>query len=227
MSISLKQVTYSYNTNFSVNIDLNIKEGNWVVIVGKSGAGKTTLLKLIAGILTPDTGEVEFAHDDVEIGFIFQNPDDQILQVSLEKELAFNLENNAMPMENMRVLVEQALSDYHFDGREKSSPNALSGGEKQRLALAATLISNPDVLIFDEPTSFLDYIQKEKLYQKVSELKSSGKTVIWSSHELDEIMLADFVIEMDNGAVIFSGEREDYLKKLFQRDFISEYLNED
>lgn len=226
MSILLKDITFTYNSEFSANFNMEIESGTWTAIVGDSGAGKTTLLKLIAGILQPDTGSVHYSQSDVEIGFIFQNSDDQILQLSVEKELAFNLENQAVALPEMRKKVAKSIANYNFQGREKSSPNILSGGEKQRLALAATLISEPDVLIFDEPTSFLDYVQKEKLYQRVADLRKRGKTIIWCTHELDEIFFADQVIEIGNGQVVFVGKRDDFLRKMFTQKYLTDYINE-
>ncbi len=226
MSILFKNVNYSYKSRFTLDVNIQIPNNSWTVIVGKSGAGKSTLLKLLIGIIKPNFGEVIFDSKKSGMGFIFQNPDDQIIQVSLEKELAFNLENQAVDVDIIRDKVQNTLKEYDFDNRGEESPNNLSGGEKQRLALAATLISNPNILIFDEPSSFLDYEQKEKLYRRIEKLKQDGKTIIWTSHELDEILLADHVIELDNGHVIYEGDRDNYLHKILKNDIMFKYLND-
>jgi len=213
MSIKINNLRFSYKPDFCLDIHTTLPAKSWIIIVGNSGAGKTTLLKLLAGILTPDSGEIEYPEGDSTAGFVFQNPDDQIVQLTIEKELAFNLENKGMALAEMEKKINVFLQEYQFAGKEKVSPSKLSGGEKQRLALAATLISSPKLLIFDEPSSFLDYKQKDKLYTKIEQLKKEGKSIIWTSHELDEFMMADWIVELEGGKIKYSGEKEEYLTR--------------
>ena len=224
MNIHINKIKYSYDNDFAMEIDVKIPQNKWTIIVGKNGSGKSTLLKLMTGVLTPEFGEINIDHS--KIGYIFQNPDDQIIQLSIEKELAFNLENRGVPIREIELKIQESLIEYDFVGREKQSPNELSGGERQRLALAGTLISDPEILIFDEPTGFMDFLQKEKLYKRIEKLKESGKTVIWVTHELDELFLADNVLELDDGKISFFGNQHDYLQKLVSEPFIREHYLE-
>lgn len=212
MNIKLNNLKYSIKSGFSLSVNLEIPANSWIVITGETGSGKTTLLKLLAGIIAPDSGEIYFGIVNPEIGFIFQNPDDQLIQLSIEKELVFNLENQAMPINKIRKRLDMFLEKYGFNKIRKKSPNNLSDGEKQRLALAATLISEPDILIFDEPTSFLDYKQRELLYQQIDYLKQSGKTIIWTSHDIDEYLLADYILELKNGQVSYLGSKQEFIR---------------
>ncbi len=215
MSIILKGISFNYGNkkNFS-NLDLEIPDLRCVVITGKCGSGKTTLAKLIAGILELKSGEIMF-HSKYKgrpkIGYIFQNPDDQFIQLSIEKEIAFNLENDGIEMVEMEKIVTDQLKKYGFSNRRKDSPNSLSGGEKQKLALAGMLVSNPEILIMDEPTSFLDIVDRVEFYENIRKLQKEGLSIIWISHEEDEIYLSDYVIELENFQVKFSGERDEYI----------------
>jgi len=221
MNILLDKIKYSYKKEFSLEIDLEIPKHKWTMIVGENGSGKSTLLKLLTGVMKPDSGEINI--DSSKIGYIFQNPDDQIIQLTIEKELAFNLENIGMCKSDMEQKIDYYLEEYNFQSQRNYSPNQLSGGEKQRLALAATLISDPEILVFDEPTGFLDFKQKEKLYQRVMDFKNKSKTIIWVTHELDELFFADKIIELEKGNVSFQGSKIEYLHKLSNNHIIQEH----
>ncbi len=211
--IRLNNVTYRYGPTFNLQLDLAIPFHSVTVVTGDNGAGKTTLLNLLTGVLAPQSGSINFSPKQPDIGYIFQNPDDQIIQVTVEKELAFNLENKGFPVDNIAEKVMHSLQEYKFIGRESQSPTTLSGGERQRLALASTLISDPDLLILDEPTSYLDYKQREKLYIKIQQLINKGNTIIWVTHEIDEMVMADQIVELKAGQVNFYGPPEAYLNR--------------
>lgn len=219
MRIRIRDLDFQYkkSPHLFKNITLEIPLNALVVVTGNSGSGKTTLLKLIAGLLEPDSGEIIFELDgkrreDIHFGYLFQNPDDQIVHFNIERELAFNLENRDVPPEEMFVRVENALREYSLYDRRGDSPNFLSGGEKQRLALAGMMISNPDILILDEPCSFLDINAQIQLYRRIAELRRRKVSIIWISQEIHEIQMADFVIELERGEVIWQGKSADYLK---------------
>ncbi|HDP69045.1 MAG TPA: ABC transporter ATP-binding protein [Candidatus Marinimicrobia bacterium] len=200
------------------NINLEIPLDGLVVVTGNSGSGKTTLIKLIAGLLTPVAGQIKFDFngkpvDDIQFGYLFQNPDDQIVHFNLERELAFNLENRGIPVAEMHRRVEDYLYRYDLADRRNDSPNRLSGGEKQRLALAGMMISCPGIMILDEPCSFLDSPAQVRLYKQIAALRKEGVSVIWVSKEDHEIRLADYVIELDSGEVSWSGQSDEYLKR--------------
>jgi len=219
LRIRIRDLDFQYkkSPHLFKNITLEIPLNALVVVTGNSGSGKTTLLKLIAGLLEPDSGEIIFELDgkrreDIHFGYLFQNPDDQIVHFNIERELAFNLENRDVPPEEMFVRVENALREYSLYDRRGDSPNFLSGGEKQRLALAGMMISNPDILILDEPCSFLDINAQIQLYRRIAELRRRKVSIIWISQEIHEIQMADFVIELERGEVIWQGKSADYLK---------------
>ena len=221
MRIRISDLDFQYKKSLQLfkAINLEIPLNSLVIVTGNSGSGKTTLLKLIAGLLEPVSGRISFelngkSCDDIHFGYLFQNPDDQIVHFNIERELAFNLENRGVPSAEMRLLVENALREYKLVDRRDDSPNHLSGGEKQRLALAGMMISNPDILILDEPCSFLDINAQIQLYRRIFELRDRNISIIWISQEVHEIQMADYVIELDQGAVTWNGKSADYLKMI-------------
>ena len=220
MRIRISGLDFHYPNypNIFNKISLEIPLDSRVIVTGDSGSGKTTLLKLIAGLLEPSGGRIEFDvpgknNADLHFGYLFQNPDNQIVHFNIERELAFNLENRNVHSDEMHMRVEEALKEYQLVERRNDSPNHLSGGEKQRLALAGMMISNPDILILDEPCSFLDVNSQIQLYRKIDELRQKSISVIWISQEMHEIQMADYIIELKGGRVNWNGDGVNYLKK--------------
>jgi len=206
------------------NINLSIPLQRRVVITGDSGSGKTSLVKLISGLLKPDKGQIIFemngaAQRNIHFGYLFQNPDDQLIHFNIERELAFNLENRGLNFGEMQVKVTEALEEIDLIDRKSDLPNRLSGGEKQRLALAGMMITQPDILIMDEPCSFLDIFAQIRLYKKIEMLGKQGVSVIWISQEVHEIRMADYVIALDQGQVIYKGNSSEYLKIFRNSDY--------
>jgi energy-coupling factor transport system ATP-binding protein len=199
-------------------LNINIPISKRIVITGNSGSGKTTLLKLIAGLLIPDSGTIRFEiqgkdRPAIQFGYLFQNPDNQFIHFNIERELAFNLENRGVPPTDMHTRVTDTLQEYRLLSRRTDSPNQLSGGEKQRLALAGMMISDPDVLLLDEPCSFLDIHAQLQLYSKIDELVSRGIGVIWIGQSPYELKMADHIIVLDAGRLLFCGSRSAYFQK--------------
>ncbi|KPJ51013.1 MAG: hypothetical protein AMJ41_00450 [candidate division Zixibacteria bacterium DG_27] len=148
-------------------MSFSIPEGGYIAIIGPNGSGKSTLAHLLAGILFTTSGELKIGGLDPKspeqrerlrtlVGLIFQNPDNQLVSVTVEREVAFGLENLGLPPEEMRAHIDWALGEFDLERYRFHSPNRLSGGEKQRLAIASVMAMGPAYLILDEPTSFLD-----------------------------------------------------------------------
>lgn len=224
MNIELFDLSFHYNHNQPIfkNLNLSIPLQQWVVITGASGSGKTTLVKLIAGLLKPDQGQVRFHgseinHPDFHFGYLFQNPDDQLVHFKIEREMAFNLENRGVDPLTMKVKVEDALKGLELFERRAESPNHLSGGEKQQLALAGMMISQPQILILDEPCSYLDIFAQINLQARIKKLRQEPVSILWISQEDHEIHLADYVICLRQGQVIFAGRVQDYTAQFGKR----------
>ncbi|NLA23123.1 MAG: ABC transporter ATP-binding protein [Candidatus Marinimicrobia bacterium] len=209
MILRLDGIDFSYHGNQPVfkNLDLTIPLNCWAVLTGDCGTGKTTLAKLIAGLLKPDKGSIRFENDNdinnsLEVGYIFQNPDDQFVHFNIEREVAFNLENRGASPAIVRKAVQLALESVNLWPRRENSPHELSGGEKQKLAIADWLVSKPQVLIFDETTAFLDLPTRFELYENIRQLIVAGLSVIWISQEDYEIAFADYIIELLPGYLL-------------------------
>jgi len=199
------------------NVSLQLKEGESVAIIGSNGSGKTTLVKLLNALILPDTGEVWVDGLNTadkksqklirqKVGMVFQNPDNQIISTSVEREVAFGLENLALPYQQMKIRVEWALKYFHLEGYRTHPPHKLSGGEKQKVALAAVLSMQPQYLILDEPTSLLDSQGKREvlsLIQKLSEEKNV--TVIHITQFPEEAVTANRVLVMHQGKIMLDG----------------------
>lgn len=229
MRIEIANLNFQYRDNPPLfqDVNLSIPLQKWVAITGNSGSGKTSLAKLISGLIKPESGKIVFQRNEiprneilrneipnsgVHFGYLFQNPDDQFVHFNIEREVAFNLENRNVDPAVMKEKVKLSLMEIGLFGRKSDSPNNLSGGEKQRLALAGMMISQPDVLILDEPCSFLDIFTQIQLYQKIDELKKKKISILWITQEDHEIKMADYVIHLDEGRVIFTGSSENYIK---------------
>ena len=209
MKLRLDGIDFSYHGNQPVfkNLNLTIPLNCWTVLTGDCGTGKTTLAKLIAGLLKPDKGSIRFENDNgsnnsLEVGYIFQNPDDQFVHFNIEREVAFNLENRGASPAIVRKAVQLALESVNLWPRRENSPHELSGGEKQKLAIADWLVSKPQVLIFDETTAFLDLPTRFELYENIRRLIVAGLSVIWISQEDYEIAFADYIIELLPGYLL-------------------------
>lgn len=209
MILRLDGIDFSYHGNQPVfkNLDLTIPLNCWAVLTGDCGTGKTTLAKLIAGLLKPDKGSIRFENDNdvnnsLEVGYIFQNPDDQFVHFNIEREVAFNLENRGASPAIVRKAVQLALDKVNLWPRRENSPHELSGGEKQKLTIADWLVSKPQVLIFDETTAFLDLPTRFELYENIRRLIVDGLSVIWISQEDYEIAFADYIIELLPGYLL-------------------------
>jgi len=199
------------------DVSLTVAKGETIAIVGENGAGKTTLVRHANGLLKPTKGSVLVDGVDTrktttatlsrKVGIAFQNPDHQLFSESVESEVSFALRNFGFAEDLVSRRLDWALNFFGLEQYRKSSPLVLSGGEKKRLTLACILAWDPDVVVLDEPTVGQDSIQKEKLAQIFRMLKSTGKTIIIVSHDVEFLWpIQPRLVVMSSGKVVADGE---------------------
>jgi energy-coupling factor transport system ATP-binding protein len=219
--IELNEVSFRYPDaeNCAIqSLSLSVEKGDFVVIGGPSGCGKTTLLKLLKEQLTP-VGQINgrIQVEENEIGYVFQNPENQIVMDNVLSELVFGLENQQMTTKEMRQRVAEMV---HFFGMEhllNIETQHLSGGQKQLLNVASVLLLKPGLLLLDEPTSQLDPVQSKELIQFVKRLNEEfGMTIILVEHRLEELFaIADTVILMDEGKIAYEGQARSVISRVW------------
>ncbi|WP_141904508.1 energy-coupling factor ABC transporter ATP-binding protein [Lysinibacillus sp. Y5S-8] len=220
--LSLNNVTFSYtpeiqdSRNAVEHVSFAVEEGEWIAIVGHNGSGKSTIAKLMNGLLFPQQGDVRILREPLSeenlwasrslMGMVFQNPDNQFVGATVQDDVAFALENNGVPFEEMVKRVHAALEQVKMDTFLDHEPHHLSGGQKQRVAIAGALALKPKLLILDEATSMLDPQGRAEVLQTVQTLRAeTGLTVISITHDLEEAMLADRVLFMNDGKKFAEG----------------------
>lgn len=218
--VNLKSVTYTYpgaERPAIRNLDLQVKEGEFLCIVGRNGSGKSTLSKLLNGLLIPSDGEVNvFGYDTKDdktifeirkrVGLVFQNPDNQMVAGIIEDDIAFGPENIGIKREEIAERIKWALESVGMTEYRKNSTSKLSGGQKQRVAIAGVLALKPGLLVLDESTAMLDPKGRREVMKVVKDLnKNEGITVCHITHYMEECVDADRVIVMDGGEIKLSG----------------------
>ncbi|UCG60933.1 MAG: ATP-binding cassette domain-containing protein [Candidatus Zixiibacteriota bacterium] len=182
--IKLENVTYRYTDSSRPalqNISLEIKPGEAVCVMGANGSGKSTFAKLLAGLIEVQQGQLKITNTTskpIPVGMIFQNPDNQMVAVTVEKELAFALENLGMPQREMELLISENLGKFKLAHLRQRLTSELSGGEKQRVALASVMIFQPDILVLDEPDSFLDEEGKAALRMELDNIRKQRPSMV-------------------------------------------------
>lgn len=221
--IECKNVTFKYSTGEEKEklaidgLNLEVNEGEFLVILGHNGSGKSTVAKHMNALLIPTEGTVIVngldTSDEKNIwniresaGMVFQNPDNQLVATIVEEDVAFGPENLGVPPKEIRKRVDDALEKVGMSEYKKHAPHLLSGGQKQRVAIAGILAIQPKCIIFDEPTAMLDPSGRREVMKNIKELnKKYGITIILITHYMDEAAQADRVIVMDKGKVIMQG----------------------
>ncbi len=207
------------------DLSLNVKKGEFVVIIGHNGSGKSTLAKLINAILLPSKGKVYVDNMDTfeeeklwdirqRAGMVFQNPDNQIVATIVEEDVAFGPENLGIDPPNIKKRVEESLKALGIYELRRKPPHLLSGGQKQRVAIAGVLAMKPQCIIFDEPTAMLDPSGRNEVMDAVEKLKEEGITIIHITHFMDEAVYADRVIVMEDGKIALEGKPKDVFSKV-------------
>jgi len=219
MFFGCKNLSFSYyEKKVLTNINLDVKKGEFIGLVGSNGSGKSTLLKLLCGILSPQEGEVIIKdqkldeHNRIKVGYIFQNPENQIIGVTVEEDVAFGLENIGVPREKMLERIEWALSTVGLEGLNHADPNALSGGQKQRLAIASILAMEPEIILMDEPTSMLDPKGRNEIYKVIHNLREIGETIIIATHHSSDLEHVDKIIALNDGEIVYEGDKDQFYK---------------
>lgn len=203
-------------------VDLTIKKGEFIALLGRNGSGKTTFSKQLNAILRPSEGTVtvdEMGTKDADklyeirqrVGMVFQNPDNQMVAASVEEEVAFGPENLGMESDTIVARVKQALEQVRMWKRRKTAPNHLSGGQKQRIAIAGILAMHPDYIVLDEPTAMLDPKGRKEVMEALQRLNQEQEmTVILITHDMEEAALASRVILLADGQMRFDGRPEKF-----------------
>ncbi len=220
--IETQKLCYSYpdGTTALSNVDFIVHRSEAVALLGANGAGKTTLLKHLNGLLTPTSGKVLVAGEEITkenllwvrrlVGLVFQNPDEQLFAPSVAEDIAFGPRNLGLSEEVVQHRVEEALRIVGMEGYEEKAPHNLSYGEKKRVAIAGVLAMEPQVLVLDEPTSGLDPAGAEELVSLLGRLRRLGLSMVVATHDVDLVPeFAERVYLLHRGSVVAVGSAEE------------------
>lgn len=231
--IELKNVSFRYDKTVEEcqidTVSFHVKQGEWLSIVGHNGSGKSTVVRLIDGLLEAESGEIyidgkQLSRETIweirsKIGIVFQNPDNQFVGATVEDDVAFGLENQGIPREEMLQRVEKAIEQVGMLEFKDREPSRLSGGQKQRVAIAGIIALRPTIIILDEATSMLDPEGREDLMVVMRELQKKFQlTIISITHDLTEIALSDRTLVFQKGKL----ESSMTPRELFSRNDLNE-----
>ena len=231
--IELKNVSFRYDKTVEEyqidTVSFHVKQGEWLSIVGHNGSGKSTVVRLIDGLLEAESGEIyvdrkQLTRETIweirsKIGIVFQNPDNQFVGATVEDDVAFGLENQGIPREEMFQRVEKAIEQVGMLEFKDREPSRLSGGQKQRVAIAGIIALRPTIIILDEATSMLDPEGREDLMAVMRELQKKFQlTIISITHDLSEIALSDRTLVFQKGKL----ESSMTPRELFSRNDLNE-----
>ncbi|MED4299563.1 energy-coupling factor ABC transporter ATP-binding protein [Geobacillus stearothermophilus] len=220
--LSIEGVYFRYpnQSEYAVqNVSFQAGRGEWLAIVGHNGSGKSTVARLLIGLLRPERGVIRLFGRPLDettvwevrrrVGMVFQNPDNQFVGTTVEDDIAFALENNGVPRDEMIERIREAIRLVHMEAFLEHEPHRLSGGQKQRVAIAGILALHPDMIILDEATSMLDPRGREEVLETVRRLNRQQRiTVLSITHDLEEAAKADRIIVMNKGEVMAEGTPE-------------------
>ena len=224
--IDIKSICHTFDDGYVgiKNISLSISMGEFIILAGKNGSGKTTFLRHLNGLLLPDSGQIFVNGHDVSkylvqtrktVGMVFQDADTQIVGDTVFDEVAFGLENLKVKRTQINEKVTHALKDLNLFHLKNRSPFTLSGGEKRKLAIAGILVMNPEVIVFDEPFSNLDYPGTLQVLSTIIDLNRSGHTIIIATHDVETIICeATRIIVMEDRQIKEDGNPLEIIKHL-------------
>ena len=234
--IEIKNVSYRYDEESPEvlkQINLTIKKGEFLCVLGHNGSGKSTLAKLINGLFIPTGGSVTVNGMDTRqekklldirkcAGMVFQNPDNQMVATIVEEDVAFGPENLGVPHEQLRGRVDDALRAVNMLEFAKSAPHHLSGGQKQRIAIAGILAMDPEILIMDEATAMLDPKGRAEVLDTVKRLnREKGITVVYITHFMEETVEADRIVVMGDGTIQMTGTPQEVFAREEELDSLT------
>ncbi|AGR64601.1 energy-coupling factor transporter ATPase [Limosilactobacillus reuteri] len=224
--IKIRKLVFTYpDSKYPVlnNINLDFEPFSWTAIIGHNGSGKSTLARLIDGLLSPTAGSIEVDGIQVkesslgqihqQIGFVFQNPENQFVGATVADDVAFGLENRQVARNEMEEKIDKALTMVGMSDYKNTAPINLSGGQKQRIALAGILALMPKIIILDEATSMLDPLARQEILSLLQRLKNEyNLSIISITHDLKEIELADKIVVLNDSQVVKQGTPSEILK---------------
>ncbi len=234
--IAVRNLTLQYETNAGVvpilsGVSFELVAGEFVALMGPNGSGKTSLARCLNGIVQPSFGSVIVDGKDTRtaahlleirrrVGMVFQHPDNQMVAPTVEREIAFGLENLGVPRSEMRARVEEMLELFELRAYRHHAPHQLSGGEKQRVALAAIVAMRPQHLIFDEPTSLLDHPSRVRLFDTIVKLRRTSSenhtpiAILFITQFAEEALFAERLLVLQRGRVVMEGPSRELLQRV-------------
>jgi energy-coupling factor transport system ATP-binding protein len=213
-AIAVKKVGFSWPIGAQVlrRCSLEVPTGEFWMLLGANGSGKSTLLRLLAGLLEPHSGDITIQG---KMGFVFQNPDRQLVMPTVGADVAFGLVEEKLSRSQIRQRVEEALAAVNLLELQRRPIYALSGGQKQRIAIAGALARQSQILLLDEPTALLDPDSQLDLVEQVRGLvKNRGLTALWVTHRLNELDYSDGAFLLEEGQVVARGDPEALKQRL-------------
>ncbi len=224
--IKFEDVSFKYNNSKNYileNLNLQINEGEFISIIGKNGTGKSTFLNLISGIVKPSKGNIlidnintkskkQFIDLRKKIGVVFQNPDNQILFPNVYEDMEFALKN--LEIDNRSLRIKDALEQVNMEGFENFDTYELSLGQKQRINIASILAVKPKYIFLDEPTTMIDSIEKENIYNCLLKLKKEGYTIVFVTNNINEILLSDKIYILNNKQIQYIIPKDKILENI-------------
>ncbi len=213
-AIAIQQVGFGWASADPILKDcsLEVPEGELWMLLGKNGSGKSTLLRLLSGLTVPQSGQI---HVQRPVGYVFQNPDHQLVMPTVGADIAFGLVDEHLPLPEIHHRVDEALAAVRLEHLKQRPIYALSGGQKQRIAIAGAIARHSRVLLFDEPTALLDPGSQAELVEQVRGLvKARGLTALWVTHRLDELDYCDGAFLLERGQVVDQGDPQRLKRKM-------------